>query len=173
MRPFKWSTIILLSVAALVVSLLIVDHVSSMPPKESKIIRDFRAHRSEYEQLRKMLLDDKDVHLVATWGILTVDSPISKMPLDGGMSIQRYQQYLTLLKESGALSVGRWEDPPEIKLLVWGSGFAGDTRHVAVAWLDKEPPNTMISLAAFYETPKPRNPVYVHIDGNWYIWADW
>ena len=32
-------------------------------------------------------LDDKDVHLVAAWGILTTDSPIAKMPPDGGMPV--------------------------------------------------------------------------------------
>jgi hypothetical protein len=25
----------------------------------------------------------------------------------------------------------------------------------------------------FYRTPKPRRPVFRHIDGNWYAWADW
>ncbi len=173
MRALKWIGIILFSVVALIASILIAMSVSMRPPKESKIRSDFRVHRGEYEQLRKMLLDDKDVHLVAAWGILTTDSPIAKMPPDGGMPVERYQEYLALLKQSGAISVGQWKDPSETKLLVWASGFAADTRHVAVAWLDHEPPNTMISLDAFYRTPKPRNPVYIHIDGNWYIWADW
>jgi hypothetical protein len=173
MRLFKLIGIVLSFVVAFIALLLIAISVSMRPPKESKITSSFRAHRGGFEQLRKMLLDDKDVHLVATWGVLTIDSPISKMPPDGDMPIKRYQQYLALLKEIGATSVGRWENPPETKFLVWGSGFAADTRHVAVAWVDQEPPNTMLSLEAFYRTPKPRNLAYIHIDGNWYIWADW
>lgn len=172
-RRMKSIGFIVLSAVAFIASFLIIASVLSRPPRESKITSDFRAHRAAYEQLRRMLLDDKGVHLVADWGVLMNDSPISKMPPDGGMPIKRYQEYLALLKETGARSVGRWEDPPETKILVWASGFAADTRHVAVAWLDHEPSNTMISLDAFYRTPKPRIPAYIHIDGNWYIWADW
>ena len=142
------------------------------PPRESKITTDFRAHRAEYEQLRKMLLDDKDVDVVADWGVLTNGSPISKTPPDG-MPIKRYQEYLALLKETGARAVSQMREPAEARILVWGSGWAADTRHVAVSWLANEPSNTMVSLEAFYRTPKPRKPVYIHIEGNWYIWADW
>ena len=40
-------------------------------------------------------------------------------------------------------------------------------------WRERAPLNTMTSLEAFYQTPQPRKPVYVPIEGNWYIWADW
>ena len=173
MRVIKWVGIALVSIVALIGVILISVYVSSIPPKESKILSDFRAHRAEYEKMRKMLHDDKGVHLVADWGVLTDDSLISKTPPDGGISAKRYQDYLALLKESGAFSVGHWDDPPETRILVWGSGFAGDTRHVAVCWPDRELSNTMTSLEAFYQTPKPRSPAYIHIEGNWYIWADW
>jgi hypothetical protein len=172
MRSFKWVAIILSSVIALIASLLIVVSLSMRPPRESKITTDFRAHRGEYEQLRKMLLDDKDVDVIADWGVLTNDSPISRTPPDG-MPIKRYQEYLALLKDTGARAVAQMREPPEARILIWGSGWGADTRHVAVSWLASEPPNTMASLEAFYRTPKPRNPVYIHIDGNWYIWADW
>jgi hypothetical protein len=39
--------------------------ISSTPPKESKIISDFNAHRAAYEQMRMMLSEDKGVEGVA------------------------------------------------------------------------------------------------------------
>ena len=173
MRPFNRIAIILFSVVALIASLLIVGSLSSRPPNESKITSDFRAHRVAYEQVRKMLLDDKGVDGIAPWGVSTTDSPISKMPPDGGMPVKRYQEYLASLKEIGAVAVAEGKEPLETRFLIWRSGFAGDSRHVAVSWLDREPSNTAMSLDAFYRTAKPRNPAYIHIDGNWYIWADW
>jgi hypothetical protein len=112
----------------LIAALLIVVSVSSRPPKQSKITSNFVVHRTAYEQLRKMLLDDKGVEVVAPWGVLTNDSPISKMPPDGGMPIKRYQEYLALLKEIGASAAARMKEPPETRFVVWGSGFAGDTQ---------------------------------------------
>jgi len=87
------------------------------------------------------------------------------------MPVKRYQEYLALLKEVGAIRVSHEEEPAEVSFAIWGSGFAGETRHVWVCWLKREPPNTATSLEAFYETQKPRTPSYVHIDDNWYIGA--
>jgi hypothetical protein len=171
MRSLRYIAII--SVVALIASLFIIVSVTSRPPKESKIGRDFSAHRAAYEQMRTMLSEDKGVDLVADWGIENTDSPISKMPPDGGMSVARYQEYLALLKQIGARLVSRGEEPLEVCFGMWASGFAGETRHVEVCWLDREPSNTVASLDAFYRTAKPRKPSYVHIDERWYIWADW
>jgi hypothetical protein len=110
---------------------------------------------------------------VASWGVEWWHSFDWKIPPDGGVPVKRYQEYLALLKESGAVRVSQEEEPAEVSFEVWMSGFAGDTRHVWVCWLEREPPNTATSLEAFYKTDKPRTPSYVHIDGNWYIAADW
>jgi hypothetical protein len=160
-------------VVAIIGSFLIILFISSRPPKEDRIVSDFRAHRALYERVRTMLSEDKGVEGVAPWGIQPQGSPLWKIPPDGGMPVERYQQYLALLKEIGASRVGQREDPVEVSFGVWGGGFAGDTRHVEVCWLEREPSNTAVSLDAFYRTAKPRSPSYVHIDGNWYIWADW
>ena len=159
-------------VAAFISSIFIIVSISSTPPKEEKIVDDFRAHQASYERVRTLLSEDKGVDGVAPWGIQLEGSPLWKIPPDGGMPVKRYQEYLALLKEIGASRVGQEKNPVEVSFGVWGSGFAGDTRHVNVSWLEREPSNTVISLDAFYRTAKPRTPSYVHIEGNWYIWAD-
>ena len=175
MSYFRRFTIIMFSVVALIASFFVIVTISSRPPKEGKIVSYFRAHWASYERLRTMLTEDKDkgVEGVATWGIQPEGSPLWKIPPDGGMPVERYQQYLVLLKEIGADRVDLGRDPLEVSFPVWGSGWGGDTRHVEVSWLEREPSNTAISLDAFYRTAKPRSPSYVHIDGKWYIWADW
>jgi len=174
MPTFKRFVIISFSVmAAFIASFLIFVSVSSRPPKEDKIVSDFRTHRASFERVRTMLLEDKSIEGVAPWGIQPEGSPLWKIPPDGGMPVGRYQEYLALLKEIGAGRVGQGGDPVEVSFGVWRFGFAGDSRHIDVAWLEREQPNTVISLDAFYRTDKPRRPSYVHIDGNWYIWADW
>jgi hypothetical protein len=174
MRSFRRFAIISFSVVAFIASCSIIASISSRPPKEGKIVSDFRAHRASYERVRAMLSEDKGVTGVAPWGVERENSLVWKIPPDGGMPVKRYQEYLALLKEIGASRVGQGGgDPLEVSFGTWGSGFGGDTRHVEVSWLEREPPNTVISLEAFYRTDKPRSPSYVHIDGNWYIWADW
>ncbi|HEY2860784.1 MAG TPA: hypothetical protein VGJ21_20400 [Terracidiphilus sp.] len=110
---------------------------------------------------------------IAPWGVDWYDSLIWKIPPDGGMPVKRYQEYLALLKDIGASRVGQEQGPLEVSFGTWGSGWGGDTRHIEITWLERQPPNIAASLEAFYKTEKPRKPSYVHIDGNWYIWADW
>jgi hypothetical protein len=174
MHTFRRFAIISCSVVAFIASCSMIASISSRPPKQEKIVKDFRAHRDAYERVRTMLLEDKNVEGLAPWGIQPEGSSIWKIPPDGEMPVKRYQEYLALLKEVGASRVDRGgDDPLDVSFGVWGSGFAGDTRHVEICWLEHEPPNTAISLDAFYQTAKPRSPSYVHIEGNWYIWADW
>ncbi len=169
----RFATISLSAVVVLIASIFIFASVSFAPPKENKIVSDFRAHRDSYERVRTMLLEDKGIVAVAPWGVQGGGSGLWKTPPSGGMPVKRYQEYLALLNEIGANRVSEGGDPLEISFGVWRSGFAGDQRHVDVSWLEREPSNTVTSLKDFYQTNKPRSPSYVHIDGNWYIWADW
>jgi hypothetical protein len=174
MHAFRRFAIVSFSVViAFIASLFIIVSISSKLPKEGKIASDFRAYRASYERVRTMLSEDKGVEGVAPWGIQLEGSPLWKVPPEGGMPANRYQEYLSLLKEIGASRVSQERGPLEVSFGVWESGWGGNTRHVNISWLEREPPNTAISLDAFYRTDKPRRPSYVHIDGNWYIWADW
>ena len=149
--------------------------VSTIPPSEASVIKHFNKHRAQFEQLRTMIEADKKLVIVADWGVETTDSPgISEVPPHGSFPAERYHQYLSLLAAADLGPIVRMKTPQsETRVLVWASGFAGDTRHVAICWLEHAPANQVASLNLFYKTPKPRTPMYRHIDGNWYIWADW
>lgn len=158
-----------------VLSLLFVLLFSrSKPPRDRKLIENFYAHGATYERLRDMAQADKDMVRLASWGVETTQSPVARIPPDGEFPVSRYKEYLALLKEVGGTSVERGGGAnPTIGIGVWIKGWAGDTRHVEICWVEQEPPNQVTNLDDFYQTPKPRSPVYRHIDANWYLWADW
>jgi hypothetical protein len=149
-------------------------HFPSQPPKESTTIANFYSHRAQYDQLRDMLLSDNSLLGVASWGVQTPESPIPKVPPEGEVSLDRFHRYLALLGEIGGNAAYRTEGKhPEVGVSVWAAGWAGSTRHVNICWREDSPPRQVVSLDDFYRTPEPRRPVYKHIEGNWWIWADW
>jgi hypothetical protein len=174
-RAFRTlGVIVLFLVAALWIALVFV-FPKSKPPKESNLIENFYAHRAAYERLRDMLLADDQLLRVAGWGVETTKPVGIYKPPEGGFPVNRYNEYLALLRETAGKVAfrERGEHPGVVGVDVWVSGWAGDTRHVSICWVDHEPTNQVASLNDFYKTPKPRRPVFKRIDGNWYLWADW
>ena len=166
--------VIFLSFVVVLGGVLLYVHSNSKPPKEGKLIENFRAHRDAYERLRDMLQADDQLLRVASWGVETTTSGIN-VPPEGDFPVGRYNEYLALLRETGGIGAfrGRGAHPDSVSIGVWASGWAADTRHVHICWVDHEPANQVASMEDYYQTPKPRHPVFRHIDGNWYIWADW
>jgi hypothetical protein len=164
----------LLCFVAVVFCFLAIVFPSNKPPREGKLIENFNAHRAAYERLRDMLQADDQLLRVASWGVETTKSGIN-VPPEGDFPIGRYNEYLALLRETGGIGAfrGRGARPDSVSIGVWASGWAADTRHVHICWVDQEPANQVASLEDYYQTPKPRHPVFRHIDGNWYLWADW
>jgi hypothetical protein len=165
---------ILLSFFVVLCGLFVYVVHSEKPPREQKLIENFYAHRAAYEHLRDMLLADEQVLVVASWGVETTKSVVPSLPPQGEFPINRYNEYLALLRQTGGATAFRGSgEHPEVGIGIWTSGWAGNTRHVAIGWLDHEPANHVANLDDYYLTPKPRRPVFRRIEGNWYLWADW
>jgi len=147
---------------------------ASEPPKEKELIENFYAHRAAFERLREMLQADEQVVRVAEWGVETTKSFIPHIPPEGDFSVARYREYLEVLKQAGGKVALRGSgEHVEPCIGVWASGWAGDTRHIDICWLFQAPSNQVTNLDSYYQTPKPRRPVFRHIEGNWYLWAYW
>ena len=144
------------------------------PPGDKELTENFYAHRDAYERLRSMLEDDKQLLRLAGWGVETTEAVGVHMPPEGNFPVGRYQEYLTLLKEIGGTSAfrGKGERPEMVGIGVWASGWGGDTRHVDVVWTDHEPPNVIANLQDYYKRSVRPHPVFRHVEGNWYFWAD-
>src|SRR5579884_1039408 len=153
---------------------------SATPPKETHFIENFHAHRVAYERLRTMLQADRQLLHVNNSGIETTKSSRIRNPIEVGFPVERYNEYVALLKETGALAaIGVGEgNGDSVGALVWMWQWAGDSRHIDICWLDHKPDNQVASLDDFHQTSrrnysnKPPG-AFKQIEGNWYLWGDW
>jgi len=146
----------------------------SLPPKESYFIQNFHDHRAAFERLREMLEADKQLVKLGGWGVSTESSLVPLIPPKGDFPETRYREYLALLKEAGGRVVyrGRGEQAnPGIGLWAWG--FAGNTRHVGISWLDREPVGQLVATIDGPRAPSSQGKtVFRKVEGNWYLWTD-
>ena len=143
-------------------------------PKEASILQNFQAHQAVFEQLRDMLQTDEGLRRVASWGVETRDGIFS--PPDGHFPAERFAKYLALLKEAHLKGAYRVDGAhPSVGMLVWTSGFGGDSVHINICW-EKDPPSRQISsFDAFLRDHKSTGTtgwVNQHLDGNWYLSTD-
>jgi hypothetical protein len=131
------------------------------PPKEAALIQNFNEHRIAFEQLRDMLQADTNLSRVASWGVETRKPFFLGYPSENNFPMEHFNQYLALLKQvNGYVGVRYGEDRADVGIIVWGSGFAGDTRHIWISWMNEAPTNQ--GSVAFKQ-----------IDQNWYLGRDW
>jgi hypothetical protein len=144
------------------------------PPKQSKLLQNFYAHRAAFEQLRDMLQADGNLSRVASWGVETTKPFFLGYPSENVFPLDRYKKYLALLKQTGGAVASRSEgEPADPSVMAWGWGFAGYTRHIGICWMEKAPTNQIASLDGFHNRIQyPRQIAYRHIDHNWYLWTD-
>jgi hypothetical protein len=138
------------------------------PPKEAQVIRNFYAHRAAFEQLRDMLIEDKKLVRVSGWGAQTTAYMATREHPTGDFPVDRYKQYLVLLKEVGGLGAHRHphDRPIDVCIWVYASGWAADTRHLDLCWESEVPTNQVASLDDFYKTPKPRKPAFRRVESD-------
>ena len=140
------------------------------PPKEAALLKNFYANRAVFEELRDMLLADKDLRRVAGWGVDIKKPFFLGYPSKDVFPTDRYNRYLSLLKQVHALAASHGDGDAEV--LVWGWGFAGSTRHIGVIWMTQPPTNQISTIDGYHSKEYTRPPVYRHIDQNWYLWTD-
>jgi hypothetical protein len=144
---------------------------SGRPPKEAKLLEDFHTHRAAFERLRDMLEADTNLARVANWGVETDKGTFTYVA--GHFPMDRYNAYLALLKETGGIAAARSDGA---YILLWGSGFAGDTVHAGVCSVDEPPKRQVTSLDQYYQDHKSTGGntglVYRRVEGNWYLYTD-
>ena len=77
--------------------------VLRLPPKESKLIQNFHAHRAAFERLRDMLVADQQLIRLASWGVETTNNVVPTIPPEGELPCLRSLQGI-----HDATQRGRW-----------------------------------------------------------------
>ena len=149
--------------------------LSSRPPQEAELIQNFYSHQAAFERLRDMLQDDSGLIRLGGWGVATTDSVVPRIPPEGKFPSDRYDEYRDLLEQVGGTVASRREGKPaNPSILIWGWGFAGETRHVGICWMEEEPANQIPTLDGYQGRGGfgDRIVVYRHVETNWYLWTD-
>jgi len=181
-RPFV--TIALILCAVILCYAVPVGYLTytSIPPKDAKLIASFHAHQAAYERLREMLQADDQLRsvgrsgVIGTWGITTTNAWDAVSAREANFPVERYHEYVGLLKEVGGRFVVRRQGDhadPEIRLWSWGIGSTGG--NIGICWEHQAPTNQVPSLAPRYagRTADRRHKIaYRHIEANWYLWTD-
>ena len=145
-----------------------VAEVPDRAATEKEMLDSFHAHRTAFERLRVMLQEDQQVYTVSDqsteikqWYLQHSTGP--------GRPIDRYNEYLALLKQACADSAHRQEGPHSNMSIV-GNRW----QQAAVVWMNEEPVGQVVaSLADYSRTPGPHHTVYRCLEGNWYLGANW
>ena len=141
-----------------------------IPPKDSTLIKQFYAHRDEFEKLRGMLQRDHNIRQVAAYGLSTTnrDEPDTLTPEQAGLQRSRYTEYLATFKNVDAILAVH--NDGEYYFLIKRCGFAGGGWGIAVVSREIAPSNQIASLDDYQKTDHSSGGVYRHIEGDWYLW---
>jgi hypothetical protein len=94
------------------------------PPKEAKIIQQFNEHRAAFEQLRNMLQTDANLRRIAYWGVETEKPFFLGYPTGTNFSIDRFNKYISLFEDVGALAAWRDEGMhADVGIGIWAWGL--------------------------------------------------
>ena len=113
------------------------------------MIQNFNEHRAAFEQLKEMLQADGHLRRVANWGVDTTKPFFLGYPSEKNFPIDRFNQYLALLKQVNGKMAGRDEGEypnPWIMVWVWGWAGAGDIKHIGICWMDQAPTIKLLLL---------------------------
>jgi len=137
------------------------------------MIQNFNEHRAAFEQLRDMLKADEHLRRVANWGVETTKPLFLGYPSAGNFPIDRFNQYLALLKQvNGKMAFRDEENHPDPSIMVWSWGWAGDTQHISICWMDQAPTNQINTLDGYRSQGPDRQAAYKHIDEKWCLYTD-
>jgi hypothetical protein len=144
--------------------------IEGIPPKDATVLKQFYAHRSDFEKLRAMLQEDSNVMQVAGYGVSTTNRGKADVltPEQAGLQRERYVEYLATFKRAGAILAVH--NNGEFYFLVKRRGFAGGGWGIAVVSRVTAPANWIVSLDDYQKTPYSSGGVYRHVDGDWYLW---
>ena len=165
---------ILAAVLISVFACFVVFLLSGRPPHDITLVQRFESNRSVFEELRDMLQEDVQSHnisQIAQWGLRKPGQGVPRSPEEEGLSKERYEKYLALMKKAG-IGVCIHVDS-DYRFIVAGSGFAGSGYRIAVTWNTNKPSPIIASLDDFRKSSGEWEQAYRPLQDDWYLWIRW
>lgn len=134
-------------------------------PEDAAMIRNFQAHRPEFELLRAMIANDKGLQRVdQNW---TSPEDLSTI----GITEKRIAQYRSLFRKLGVpRGFKAYRGPEEIDLLAYSFGMLDSGVGKSYSWLAHPPETTVPSLDRPPDQPREgHHDAYRLIEGHWYL----
>jgi len=153
-------------VLLLIVGLVAAKTIFFRAPSEDQMIAHFRQHKAEFEQLRAMLLEDKQIMMIGSDWLRSRDWDLPDNSEEIGVSRQRLADYHALMNTLDVAPIGGDDD--YVQFNRFGGGFTDATWGIGYAW-SRKPPETIVKSAYWHKPIMRGRRVHSHIEGNWYI----
>lgn len=131
-------------------------------PSEGEMIAKFQGRKAEFEQIRLMLGQDKDVETIG-WNWVN-GKDYGHLPHN--ISESRIALYRSRLKSLGFDRVDSYDG--QVQLEQFGGGFTDTTWGIGYIWSAK-PPSPLVE-SAYSSRPNRDHWQYSRLQGNWYLY---
>ena len=155
----------------LVIFALVAIHILFFrAPSEPQMLAKFHQRKAEFEQIRLMLKQDKNVAIIAEDWERAKNSAekdgveMHELPLN--ISPERVTLYRSRLKSLGLSKV--IVDKERVQFPQFGGGFGGDTWAIGYVWSEKS--LKPLVKSAYHAYPNRGQVHYSPIAGNWYLY---
>lgn len=136
------------------------------------MIAEFHAHKAKFEQLRLMLVQDKNLKAL---GVDWANAKYKRMP-DGveapalplNVSQSRLALYRSRMKRLNIGTIVVDERTNRIRFSVFGGGFTDTTWSIGYAW-SKNTPQPLVE-SAYSQMPARDKMHFSRIEGHWYMY---
>lgn len=146
-------------------SLLALRYYFFRAPSEGEMIAKFHERRAEFEQIRLMLQQDKNVETIGPNWVRPRWENDADLPLN--ISASRIALYRSRLKSLGFDRVDSYDG--KVQLCQFGGGFTDTTWYIGYVWSAN--PLTPLVKSAYYSKPGRDNHCYYsRLEGNWYMY---
>lgn len=137
---------------------------AEIPPSEISIKHRFQSQHMEFESLRAMLSEDRNLRAVyRDFGVEVLGGGIPRYPEESSFDSVRYSHYVRVLKSLDATEVYRpFELSNAICITVWAGGFGGNTRRIDVCSMPDGIPTKDLNK-------RDQLPQYSQISHDWYV----
>ena len=156
--------------ALIVFALFAIHFLFFRAPSEAQMVAKFHQRKAEFEQIRLMLAQDKNVETIGRDWITAKYSEekdgVEQRRLTIDISQNRLDLYRSRLKKLGFSRVDSYKG--RVQLEEFGGGFTDTTWGIGYVWSAK--PLAPLVKSAYSQMPERDKRHFSRIEGNWYLY---